>query len=238
MLTHEYLRIPGRLESGWKEIVDQEALFDHQKSTARITGALAHELNNPLQGVLSILSVFSREYASDDRCQLRLEQIRSGLTRVSRIVESFSVAYENLPRSPDRTTAERFLELVKAALNERQLRAQVECSLPGEAVFFCMSPELARLIGDAFSIPSTENRSVLIQMRVVQDRVELIVKRGGAGADSSILWQRLDDHNGLSGVAGLINEIARLGGGDAEFRFDELTLCGIRLLFRTNMNSM
>lgn len=212
-----------------------ERLIDSQKSTARITGALAHELNNPLQGILSLLSVMSREQAGDEHCQVRLEQIRSGLIRLSRILESFSVAYENLPRPPDQTTVGRFVDHLMTSLTERQLHATVELLPDRETVFYCMSPELARLIGDAFSLPGPEQRSVHLAMTQSGDRVVLIC-RNGAPDESGDEWLRLDDHPGMSGVAGLINELARLAGGEAEFRFDETTLCGIRLCFRTQMN--
>lgn len=210
-------------------------LIDSQKSTARITGALAHELNNPLQGMLSLLSVMSRDYAGDERCVVRLEQIRSGLIRLTRILESFSVAYENLPRLPDETTVGKFTDHVTTLLAERQLRVSIETLPDRETVFFCMSSELARLIGDAFSVPSPEGRSLRLMMALIDQRIVLTCERGAPCTDGKS-WIRLDDHRGISGVAGLINEIVRLGDGEAEFRFDDMTLCGIRLFLQTKMN--
>lgn len=210
-------------------------LIDSQKSTARITGALAHELNNPLQGMLSLLSVMSRDYANDERCLIRLEQIRSGLVRLTRILESFSVAYENLPRLPDETTVGKFVDHVMMSLTERQLRVAVEVLPDRETIFYCMSPELARLIGDAFSLPSPEGRSLRMAVTLENGYVILTCQRG-APCTNGDSWIRLDDHRGISGVAGLINEIVRLGNGEAEFRFDEMTLCGIRLFLQTQMS--
>jgi signal transduction histidine kinase len=215
--------------------VQTDWLIDSQKSTARITGALAHELNNPLQGILSLLSVMSGEQAGDERCQVRLEQIRSGLIRLSRILESFSVAYENLPRPPDQTTVGRFVDHLITLLTERQLHATVESLPDRKTVFYCMSPELARLIGDAFSLPGPEVRSLHLFMARSGDRVTLTC-RNSAHDESDDEWLQLDDHPGISGLAGLINELMRLAGGEAEFRFNETTLCRIRLHFRTEMS--
>jgi hypothetical protein len=215
--------------------VQADFLIDSQKSTARITGALAHELNNPLQGMLSLLSVMSRDYAGDERCVVRLEQIRSGLVRLTRILESFSVAYENLPRLPDETTVGRFVDHVITSLTERQLRVNVEILPDRETVFYCMSSELARLIGDAFSLPSPENRSLRLTVTPASGHIILTCERG-APCTNGDSWIRLDDHHGISGVAGLINEIVRLGNGEADFRFDEMTLCGIRLFLQTKMS--
>jgi hypothetical protein len=212
--------------------VQSDWLIDNQKSTARITGALAHELNNPLQGILSLLSVMSREHAGDELCQVRLEQIRSGLVRVSRILESFAVAYENLPRPPDRTTVGRFISHLLASFTERQLHATVESLPDAETVFYCMSPELTRLIGDAFSLPASEGRGLHLSMAQEEDAVSLTCRNGRPAAMGEG-WGSLDDEPGVSGVAGLIGELTRVAGGEAEFRFDEMTLCGIRLRFRT-----
>lgn len=210
-------------------------LIDSQKSTARITGALAHELNNPLQGILSLLSVMCRECEGDERYQVRLEQIRSGLIRLSRILESFSVTYENLPRPPDETTVGRFVDHLLTALAERQLHATVESLPDGETVFYCLSPELARLIGDAFCLPGADVRGLRLAMTHDGDAVTLICGKS-APYENGEEWLRLDEHPGISGVAGLINELARLAGGKAEFQFDETTLRRIRLRFRTEMS--
>jgi signal transduction histidine kinase len=215
--------------------VQTDWLIDSQKSTARITGALAHELNNPLQGILSLLSVMCRECEGDERFQVRLEQIRSGLIRLSRILESFSVTYENLPRPPDETTVGRFVDHLLTALAERQLHATVESLPDRETVFYCMSPELARLIGDAFCLPGADVRGLRLAMSRDGDGVTLICGTS-APYENGEEWLRLDEHPGISGVAGLINELARLAGGEAEFQFDETTLHRIRLRFRTEMS--
>jgi len=52
--------------------------MEQQRVTAAIVGALAHEVNNPLQGILSLTAVLSRECDGQEQSQLRLEQIRSG----------------------------------------------------------------------------------------------------------------------------------------------------------------
>lgn len=209
--------------------------MDSQRSTARITGALAHELNNPLQGIFSLLSVLSREHAGDESTQVRLEQIRSGLTRLSRILESFSVAYENMPRLPDQTSLGKFLDHLTLSFTERQMRITIESEFERETPLFCMSPELSRLISDAFSLPSLEDRGVRLTITTTDDAVTLICERGEHSPDGNG-WMQLDRYDAMSGVAGLINEITRLGGGSADFRFNDLTLCGIRLILRTQMS--
>jgi len=73
-----------------------------------------------------------------------------------------------------------------------------------------------------------------VSMTQAEDGVVLICRNGTRPA-SDDEWLRLEDHGGMSGVAGLINELVRAAGGEAEFRFSEMTLCGMRLLFPTQM---
>ena len=91
----------------------------YQMSVARVVGALAHELSNPLQGVLSLLSLYARECGESDSTHSRIEQIQAAVGRMTRIIENFSVVYENLPRAADRTTADILGERLAAEFSER-----------------------------------------------------------------------------------------------------------------------
>jgi signal transduction histidine kinase len=212
-----------------------ESLIRIQGSAARIAGAIAHELNNPLQGILSLIGIFARECAGDEPCQIRLEQIRSGLARVARIVESLSAVYENLPRVPDRTTAGVFSGRLEAAMHERQLRAEITVGVPADSAFECMVPEVTRLIADAYSLQSPAGRTVRVVLRVEDDLMVLTCEREPDDPSGVEPWHGLDEACKASGMAVLVNEMTELGGGRAEFRFDHTSLSGVRLFFRTRM---
>jgi hypothetical protein len=204
-----------------------DTVEDYRASMANIAGALAHELNNPLQGMMSLLSVFSRECAQDEKCQVRLEQFRSGLTRLTRIVTSFSVAYENLPRDPDVTTLRHFCARLHEAMAERQLVAEFE-PLPAAGSFRCMATELVRLTSDALSIAVTDSRRLRVSAAATASHIVITAAQLDAPAAAEP-WRSLGPKDTVFGLAVLIREIAKLGGGDAEFHFNDMSLDGIRL---------
>jgi hypothetical protein len=212
-------------------ISDPDGLYDRQKSTARIAGALAHELNSPLQGLSSLLTVFRRECAHDEECLLRVEQMRSGLVRLSRIVESFSVAYEHMPRTPDRVSVGLFEAQFLATLAAHQLSVKTTINAPRESEFFCMLPELIRLLGDVFSLPSPEGRRLFVRIAEEGDVMVLFCILEGTLASEASAWRTLDGQDSSSSLAVLIDEISRFARGRAEFLFDHSSLSGIRLIF-------
>jgi signal transduction histidine kinase len=210
--------------------------LNEMSSTARIAGAIAHELNNPLQGILSLVSVLSRECSGNPTCDVKLEQIRSGLNRVARVVQAFSVTYENLPRPPDVTSVDRFASLLESAFTQGQLQSRIILDLPGDTTFHCMATELARLVADAFSLPSPSHRTLRVQMSENDGAVVVTCDREPSEMNSVEPWKVLNDEPTPSGLAVLIQEIARLAQGEAFFRFDTTALSGVRLLLRRNMN--
>jgi light-regulated signal transduction histidine kinase (bacteriophytochrome) len=216
-------------------VLNDAALID-PTSTARIAGAIAHELNNPLQGILSLVSVLGRECSADSQAQVRLEQIRSGLNRLSRVVQIFSVTYENLPRTPDTTTVERFVHLLESAFSDRQLRPQISVQAPAETKFICMARELAGLIADTFSLPSRVDRTIRIGITETDSSVCLVCERSNSDDGQLESWHGLDDAPTPSGLAVLIHEIVRLGQGSVEFRFDSTALSGMRITLRSEMH--
>jgi hypothetical protein len=210
----------------------------HFASVARIAGAMAHEVNNPLQGVLTHLSVLSRESAGDPGSQVRIEQIRSGLARITRIVKSFSFAYEHMPRRPDLTTISEFVSELMSSLTDRQLRGQVSLEVSPDLSFHCMGPELAMLIADSYTLPAQPSRTVQVRAAQVEDQVHFICESTPPGSeyDNDSEFHKIDAGGDVSGLAVLINEIALLSGGEAEFRYGTTTLSGIRLAFPVQMS--
>jgi hypothetical protein len=208
-------------------------LLAHQKSMAGIVGALVHELNNPLQGIISLLSLHARECKVEDAKTARIEQIQNGLSRMKRIIEDFSVVYENLPRPPEPVSVGSFCERLTASLSERKWTAIVRTSQRSNTVFYCLAPELIRLITDAYSIHGEADEIVHIKVDQENERIKFYCEQGNSEDPELDVWHKLDMNGVLSGLPVLLAEIARLGNGEAEFRFDHKRLRGIRLTFIT-----
>ena len=180
--------------------------------------------------MFSVLSLLSHDYADDQQVQIRLAQIRSGLARLSQVVDSFSTAYENQPRRPDQTTIGEFIERLTADLADRQLRADINCALPNETPILCMARELVHLLSDAYSLLPGTCRTLRVNVAREDRKVRITTVRDSSRGTED-RWLALDECGAVSGLAVLIHELARLSNGHAEFRFDDVALCGIRLLF-------
>jgi hypothetical protein len=210
-------------------------ILSHQKSMAGIVGAMVHELNNPLQGVMSLLSLHARECGAAEPNHTRIEQLQAGLSRISRVIEDFSVIYENLPRVPENVTVSAFSDRLKAGFSNRQWTAIIRNADHDGCVFSCLAPELIRLIIDAFSIHGEAGEMIHLKFEHVKDSLILFCEQGNSEDPEIDVWHKLDMNGVLSGLPVLLTEIARLGNGEAEFRFDHLRLRGIKLTFITVM---
>jgi signal transduction histidine kinase len=216
--------------------VETSSLLEVQRNTARVAGAFAHELNNPLQGILSLVAVLSHEHACDPESQQRIDQIQSGLVRMSSIVRSFSVTYENMPRLPEQITVNQFVDGLMTAMSEHGLQLDASRLTLHETVFCCMVPELTRLLSDALTLPASESRCVHLLSDSADRQVILTLECDADAEGDGNVWHAMDERVSCSGLAVLISETAKLSAGTAEFRFNQSALDGIRLTFRTRMN--
>lgn len=210
---------------------DQESALDRQRSIARIAGAIAHELNSPLQGLVSLLTVLGHEFQAEEQSKLRIEQMRSGLTRLTRIIEAFSVAYERIPREPETVTVQHFLDHLGKALAERQCNARFSSEVPGDVAFRCLMPELVRLIGDSFILPVPDDRPLLVSVHETGGKVTVACRLRVDNQGETLIWKPINGHEISSSLAVLTDELTRFAGGRAEFLFDHASLCGVRLTF-------
>jgi hypothetical protein len=212
--------------------LETEDLSGRQELVARIAGAMAHELNNPLQGLLSLAAVCKAE--SQGQNLERLELVHCGLLRLAQVVQCLSAVYENQPRSDGEIAVGSFLSALAESLDARGIRADVASTVPPGTTIAVLGPEIVRLITEAFSIPSPTDGCLKIRMDVMNGRVLLTCER--ESMDAAEPWCGLTSHHICSGLAVLIDEMTKLAGGDPEFRFDHASMSGIRLCFRTRMN--
>ena len=209
--------------------IDAE-LVSEQRAVARIAGAVAHELNNPLQGVLSLVGVTLRECRLDQRCQSRLEQIQRGVTRLTRTVESLSAIYENLPRPPDLVLLSKILTSLSASLAESGFH--VRGNAPSSDVKArCFAPEVVRLIRDIVLEHSAAPRHIRLTAERYPEEVLIECEIGEDFPFPNLTddWQVPDRHSGVSGIAILLDEIVKLSRGRVEFRWHDSELTGLRL---------
>jgi hypothetical protein len=208
-------------------------LITHQKSMAGIVGAMVHELNNPLQGIVSLLALHARESGTQEPGHSRIEQLQAGLNRMVRVIDDFSVIYENLPRHPEMVTVSAFRERLKAQFANRQWTVVDRTAEKDGIMFSCLTPEIIRLVVDAFTIHGEMGEIIHIKFDRENDALQLYCEQGNSEDPELDVWHKLEMNGVLSGLPVLLTEIARLGNGEAEFRFDHMRLRGIRLTFIT-----
>jgi signal transduction histidine kinase len=197
-----------------------------QRTVARIAGAVAHELNNPLQGILSLVAVMLRECRLDERCQLRMEQIHHGISRLSHTVESLAVVYENLPRPPDRLLPNELLDRFEAALHEHDFQPQVHHAMGSDMHVTCFAPEIVKLAGTVLQDHSNGQRAIIVRTVPYDNTMEFSC--AVVHPEPNEAWVTIDQVRGVSGAAILLDEIVRLGKGKVDFRFNHEQLDGIR----------
>ena len=212
----------------------EAVLENQQRVVARIAGALAHELNNPLQGVLSLVGVTLRDCQMDQRCQTRMEQIHQGVTRLSRTVESLAAIYENLPRSPDLVPLADLLKSLSESLAGGAFRVQIHPPRNGSRVH-CFAPELVRLAGDLIVEHLPAGGAVNLSEGHSNGMTGLLCELDSppSGATAADEWLTLNDASDVSGLVVLLDELIRLSNGTAEFKWHDSRLSGMRLWFRS-----
>ncbi len=88
----------------------------------RIAAKVAHELNNPLDGILRFLYLALRRMEEPDKARAYLEESRNGLLRMSNILSQL-LAFSRSNRSPDRASGLAQMVHQSLAMYEQRARA-------------------------------------------------------------------------------------------------------------------
>jgi C4-dicarboxylate-specific signal transduction histidine kinase len=84
------------LQKAYSDLRDSQAkLVQSEKlaATGRLAASVAHEINNPLQGISNYLSVISRQVAEDDPLHDDLEMVKLGFERIAEIIRRLRAFY-------------------------------------------------------------------------------------------------------------------------------------------------
>lgn len=204
------------------------AVFSHS-STARVAGAMAHELNNPLQGLLVALELSAQEFSGDERLTRLLGQIEGGVRRVSTAVRSFSAVYENLPREPEYFPVGEIIWNVTAILEERGIRID-PTEITDSRKVLCHAREISQLMSEVVSASELRNQRLVWYLESDEGVCSVRILAAEAG---QIEWVRLVDGNGLSGLPVVLDEFAKLSDGYIELAWRDESIVGISIVLKT-----
>lgn len=94
-------------------------------STGRLVACVAHEINNPLEGIINYLDLLSREFNNGDEKRVYVDLIREGFNRIANIVkqllESHRSAPEEKTKSDGNVLIKNVLKLLENKLSQNNV---------------------------------------------------------------------------------------------------------------------
>ena len=122
-------RLEDMVEERTEELRDAQArLIQSEKlaATGRLAASVAHEINNPLQGIGNYLSLISRQVAEAGPLYEDLEMVKLGFERISEIVRRLRAFYRPAGEEMEPTDINGVVERVLALVGHQLSLGKVE----------------------------------------------------------------------------------------------------------------
>ena len=210
------------------EDVEMEAKLSSAERLAligRLAAKVAHELNNPLDGILRYLSLAVRRMEDEpDKAREHLEECRMGLLRMSNILTQL-LTFSRGHRAPSRPVSMSQIIRDSLALYEqraREMNTEVELDIPANLPP-CPEMELCEVFGNviknALDAMGADGR-LLITAAGQQDQVTVTISDSGPGVPDEIRDKIFEPffttkRNGAGtglGLAACRDSLGRIGG--------------------------
>ena len=203
--------------------------LEKQHSAARIAGAFAHELCNPLQGVRSLIAALSREASPESGMTRKLERVEAGVNRMAGVLDAFRATYENLPRTVEGVSVVGFMDQLAASLKRRGANISMHYRVSDDTIVQALAPELTKLIAHALVDSATPPVDVSVRVMRQDDYIAVETELESDRSDSVSLFESTT-HETLAGLPVLIEEFTHQCSGDAQFCYDDFHLRRIRIM--------
>jgi signal transduction histidine kinase len=122
-------RLEEMVDERTKELRDAQArLIQSEKlaATGRLAASVAHEINNPLQGISNYLSLISQQVGEDDPLHENLEMVKLGFERIAEIVRRLRAFYRPAGEEMEPTDINGVVERVLALMGHQLSLGNVE----------------------------------------------------------------------------------------------------------------
>jgi len=117
------------LQKAYRDLrASQARLIQSEKlaATGRLAVSVAHEINNPLQGISNYLSVISQQVAQDDPLHEDLDMVKLGFERIKEIVRRLRAFYRPAGEEMEPTNINGVVERVLALVGHQLSLGNVE----------------------------------------------------------------------------------------------------------------
>lgn len=183
-----------RTEEALKESQERLLASERLASLGRIAAGVAHELNNPLTGILGMAELMLEEIKKDDPKREELEIIEESALSCKEIIQNLlSFAQKSLPEFKKINLKDplyQSLRLIKKQilLQEAKVRIDIPLTLPPiEADSGQLSQVFLNLISNSLDALEKKHGSIIVEAEEDKDHKQLIInfKDNGSGIDSA-----------------------------------------------------
>ena len=205
-------RLEEMVEERTKELRDAQArLIQSEKlaATGRLAVSVAHEINNPLQGISNYLSLISQQVAEDDSLHENLEMVKLGFERISEIVRRLRAFHRPVGEGMESTdingVVERALALVGYQLSLGQVEVRTELA-EQELLVLGSAGQLEQvLINLALNAQEAmpQGGELIVRTTLRQDMVQVQVSDTGHGIGEEEMSRLFKPFYGKEGGQGL-----------------------------------
>jgi two-component system, NtrC family, sensor kinase len=115
-----------------QELENQMLASERLAAVGRLSAGIAHEINNPLGGMLTAIKTFQRHGSGDELASQTLILLERGLMQIRNTVAALLVETKIQDRSFEPADVEDVLILVEAEAQARTVRVELADALPGE----------------------------------------------------------------------------------------------------------
>ena len=185
-------RLEEMVEERTKELRDtQVKLIQSEKlaATGRLAASVAHEINNPLQGISNYLSMISRQVSEEDPLYEDLGMVKLGFERVAEIVRRLRAFYRPAGEEMEPTDINRVVERVLALVGHQLSlgKIEVKTGLAGQELLVLgsagqLEQVLVNLVLNAQEA-MPQGGELMVRTTLHEEMVQLQVSDTGHGID-------------------------------------------------------
>lgn len=173
-----------------KQTLEREFVFTERLAAiGRLTGSIAHEINNPLGGMLNAINTYRRHADSDPELAARtLSLLERGLTQIRDTVSALLVEAKAPSHQLQRQDIDDIHILLKPEAAKRGAQLHWHCQVPEQLPLpsTLVRQVLINLVLNALQAV-TENGQVVCEITLTQDILSLAVRNDGQHIDAARL---------------------------------------------------